>query len=228
MQSLLHDGMALNRIAFDIRIKCFIADTPARAATKCVKGHTGFNACEKCIIRRQTIQNRRCYLDMDAVERTDRNFREKTYPDHHVGISALGNLQVIDMVKMFCLDFMYIGCLGIMKKLLDIWLGLSSGVTRGRLSDEKKEILDFMLQAINKQVPCDFQRKTDSVDHVSLWKATEFYVFLLYSGPFIMKHVLSEALYKHFLLLVAALRILCLNTLGNLFRSCRYITDKYR
>ena len=102
--------MALNRIAFDIRIKCFIADTPARAAIKCVKGHTDFNACEKCIIRGQTIQ---------------------------------------------------------------------------------------------------IQGKADSVDHVSLWKATRFYFFLLYSGPFIMKHVFSEALYKHFLLLVAAFRILC-------------------
>ena len=78
MLNLLFDGMALNGIVFDIRIKCFIADTLARAAIKCVKGHTGINAREKCIIRGQTIQNRRCYLDMDAVERTDRNFREKT------------------------------------------------------------------------------------------------------------------------------------------------------
>ena len=174
MQSLLHDGMELNEIVFDIRMKCFIADTPAIAAIKCVKGHNSFNACEKCIIRGQKIQNQRCYLYMDAVERTDRNFREKTYSYHHVGISPLENLQVIDMVQMFCLDFMHIDCLGIMQKLLETWLGLSRGVTRRRLSDEKKEILDFMLQAIDKQVSSNFQRKTDSGDHVSLWKVTQF------------------------------------------------------
>ncbi|EFN68762.1 hypothetical protein EAG_00106, partial [Camponotus floridanus] len=40
------------------------------------------------------------------------------------------------------------------------------------------------------------------------WKATQFRFFLLYCGSVVLKDVLSDHHYRHFLLLFAACRIL--------------------
>ncbi|XP_033229052.1 uncharacterized protein LOC117180671 [Belonocnema kinseyi] len=42
-----NDITIFNRL-FDIRLKCFTCDTPARAFLKCTSGHGGTYACERC------------------------------------------------------------------------------------------------------------------------------------------------------------------------------------
>jgi hypothetical protein len=55
----------------------------------------------------------------------------------------------------------------------------------------------------------EFQRKGRSLDEIEDWKAVEFRTFLLYSGPIVLKGVLSEEQYEHFLYFHTAIRILC-------------------
>ena len=45
---LMENGFYISDRHFDVKIKCFICDTPARALFKCTVEHTGFNACERC------------------------------------------------------------------------------------------------------------------------------------------------------------------------------------
>jgi len=46
------------------------------------------------------------------------------------------------------------------------------------------------------------------LEELEFWKATEFRSFLLYSGPIVLKGRLKKSLYKHFMVLHCAIRLL--------------------
>ncbi len=54
----------------------------------------------------------------------------------------------------------------------------------------------------------NFSRKPRSLSEFKQWKATEFRQFLLYTGPVVLKGRLSTRMYKNFMLLSIAVRIL--------------------
>ena len=63
---------------------------------------------------------------------------------------------------------------------------------------------------LSKQIPVEFQRQMlQSLDMVSKWEATEYELFLLYSGPFVFKDLLPNEYYDHFSLFHVAIRVLC-------------------
>jgi len=57
-------------------------------------------------------------------------------------------------------------------------------------------------------MPRDFCRRPRSLAEIDRWKATEFRLFLLYTGPIAIRSFVSEIVYKHFLLLSVASFIL--------------------
>lgn len=61
---------------------------------------------------------------------------------------------------------------------------------------------------VTVDVPCEFQRKKFDVHIVSRWKAMQFRFFLLYCGSVVLKNVLPNHHYRHFLLLFVACLIL--------------------
>ena len=64
-------------------------------------------------------------------------------------------------------------------------------------------------------MPPEFARQPRGLLEVKRWKATEFRQFLLYSGPIVLKGVLSKSYYQHFLSLSASITILCYPTQEN-------------
>ncbi|CAH1372412.1 unnamed protein product [Tenebrio molitor] len=59
-----------------------------------------------------------------------------------------------------------------------------------------------------KYVPNDFNRKPRPLIELDRYKATEFRFIVLYLGPIVLKGMLSQNYYKHFLLFHCAIRIL--------------------
>lgn len=55
----------------------------------------------------------------------------------------------------------------------------------------------------------EFARKPRGLHDISYWKATELRLFMLYIGIIVLKNVLPTKLYKHFMKLHIALRLLC-------------------
>lgn len=103
---------------------------------------------------------------------------------------------------------MHLICLGIMRKLLYLWVG--SGHRKGiwQLSlNQIKQISNNLLQ-IQSSVPSEFQRKPRPLIFIKQWKATEYRQFLFYTGLVVLRNILRDDLYQHFLELYVAVRIL--------------------
>lgn len=65
-----------------------------------------------------------------------------------------------------------------------------------------------MLLILRHSTPVEFARHPRGLFDYAHWKATEFRTFLLYTGPIVLKNVLSPDVYAHFLLLHVAITIL--------------------
>lgn len=78
-----------------------------------------------------------------------------------------------------------------------------------RLSKENIELINARIKEASKMFPIEFQRKGKPLGDLENWKAVEFRNFLLYSGPVVLKDILEEKKYGHFLIFHAVIRILC-------------------
>lgn len=67
---------------------------------------------------------------------------------------------------------------------------------------------------LRRHIPQEFSRSTRPVTEVERWKASEFRLFLFYTGPIILKSALRPALYENFLCLHSSLSILANNELS--------------
>lgn len=50
LNDLLQNGLKIGEKRYNISIKCFICDTPARAFCKNIADHIGTYACERCTV----------------------------------------------------------------------------------------------------------------------------------------------------------------------------------
>lgn len=221
LNELLENGVTIRNKHFEVEIKCFVCDTPARALIKGTKSHTGFFSCERCNTRGESIETKKgskVVFPGIGDERTDETFRHQVQEDHHVKTSVFTKIRpkFFDFIKLFVLDFMHLICIGAMKRLFERWLVVKS---HNRMSLQQKTLLSRRMENLRKNVPVEFQRKPRSTSIFSKWKATEFRFFLLYAGPVVLKGLLKEHLYRHFLLLHTACRILCSNELVQKYKD---------
>ncbi|PAA88529.1 hypothetical protein BOX15_Mlig006167g1, partial [Macrostomum lignano] len=185
-----------------------IADRPARALIKCIKGHSGYSSCDKCTIHGEYHQQV-VFDELNCPSRTDASFREKHDPNHHIGDhpSPFEELP-IDMVHAFPYDYMHLVLLGVMRRLFLYWI---QGPLATRFGHRLVDCLSENLCSLRNYFPTEFARKPRSLSCLKFWKATEFRSFLLYSGVTVMNNTrgISRRILKNFLLLHSAIFILC-------------------
>ena len=209
MNNLENDGITYNDKTYQVKISCFICDTPARAFVKRTKGHTGYYGCDYCEQRGVHINHRMTFPEMNASPRTDVQFDEMEYEEHQHGESILSQLNV-GMVSQFPLDYMHLVCLGVVKKLILLW---TNGPLDTRLGNALTKRISSRLIQLKLHLPREFLRKGRPIAEVDRWKATEFRTFLLYTGPVALKGKLHDVLYDNFMLLFVGITILCSPTL---------------
>ncbi|CAC5413101.1 unnamed protein product [Mytilus coruscus] len=184
---LFTSGIVFDGKHFQISISCIICDAPAKALVKNTKLYCGYYGCDKC------------------MQRGDESFRSQSQEEHHKGLSPVTQLPV-DMIKQFPIDYMHQVCLGVVKRLILLWMRgpradfRLSAVLVGQISEN--------LISMRKFIPKEFVRKPRSLIEIDRWKATEFRQFLLYTGAFVLKDVLEPIYYRHFLALSIAVSIL--------------------
>jgi hypothetical protein len=203
MLELLQTGISFNGVIIKVVLHGFVCDAPARAFIACTKTHSGYFSCSKCI-EEGDFEGRIVFLNESAPLRDDVSLRNKDQEEHHTGKSILENLP-IDMVATFPLDYMHLCCLGVMRKLLWVWI---KGPLSCRLSNRQKENISTFLVYLADFIPSEFARKSRSLTELARWKATELRSFLLYIGPVVLKNVLPTRMYNHFLIFHVAIKIL--------------------
>ena len=204
MQTLLSTGIMHNNMKYDISLTAVICDTPARAFVKCVKGHAGYHGCDKCTQEGEYVSSRMTFPAINAPKRTNESFRNQSNEEHHVGLCPLTCLP-IDMISCFPLDYMHLICLGVMRKLIYLWM---RGPLQTRLGRRSIRDLSGRLVVFRDQVPMEFAREPRSLDEIDRWKATELRQFLLYTGPVCLVNVVEDEVYKNFMLLSVGIYIL--------------------
>ncbi|XP_075722739.1 uncharacterized protein LOC142765515 [Rhipicephalus microplus] len=100
---------------------------------------------------------------------------------------------------------MHLVCLGVMNKLLTLWV---RGPKVTRLGSKVRLEMSEKNSQIARCVPCDFSRKPRSIAELDRWKATEFRFFLLYGGPVVLSSLIPAHMYKNFLALHVGISVL--------------------
>lgn len=204
MENIAENDINVNGKVITVILNTIICDAPARAYITCTKYHSGYFGCSKCT--QEGEWNRTVtFPEIDNPLRTNESFITMEQEEHHNGESILTRLK-IDMIFNVTIDYMHLVCLGVIKRFLQLW---TKGPKDIKLPKNSLDVLNSNLLTIKNLVPSEFARQPRAVDIVDKWKATECRQFLLYSGPIVLKSILPQSKYNHFLALFVAIRILC-------------------
>lgn len=132
----------------------------------------------------------------------------------------------IDMVADFPLDYLHLVCLGVVKKLLGIWIN-GSGPFNTKLSALHLNLISERMKRVSDVTPSEFSRKSRPLKEFSHYKATEFRSFVLYVGPVVLKDILFEEAYKHFLLLHTGITICSTDEYAKYLNVARKILTQF-
>ncbi|XP_012542681.1 uncharacterized protein LOC105840324 [Monomorium pharaonis] len=96
----LNNGIIINGYKINIRVRCFICDTPARCFIKGTVNFNSYSSCLKCTTTGEYYykEHRISFPHIDMPRRTDTTFRNRTDPDHYKMDTLLKKLP-IDMIK---------------------------------------------------------------------------------------------------------------------------------
>lgn len=95
--ALTNNGINYEGQLIKIEIKAIICDAPAKSFILCVKGHTGYDSCTKCLIEGENIEGRVCFpYTFNIMLRTDEKFLTGSYSlDYQTDDTILKNIYQI-------------------------------------------------------------------------------------------------------------------------------------
>ncbi|CAI6372420.1 unnamed protein product [Macrosiphum euphorbiae] len=211
LKRLSYSGMITEFGTKFVVLDLICCDLPARSFVTRTKNFNGYSSCSRCTVVGERINFTTSFLGTIFCKRTHSDFLNRTDDDHHVtnDVSILTEVPYIDMVTCFSLDYMHLGCLGVMKKLILLWLGMMKNASVSvRLQNCDVTKISNHLLSIKSFITSDFPRKTRGLNEILRFKATEFKFMLVYVGPIVLKGVITDECYSHFLCLHVAFRIL--------------------
>ncbi|KYQ48594.1 hypothetical protein ALC60_12356 [Trachymyrmex zeteki] len=211
--SLINNGFFYNNINVRINLHALICDAPAKAFVLGVKTHTGYNSCTRCTIKGEHVDGRLCFPATKVVDclRTDADFADNKYDDYQTGETILRHIPNFGLVSCVVIDYMHLICLGVVKKLILLWV---EGPRAVKLSQQLLNHVSGALLNLQNTVPNNFVRRPRSLKEIKMWKATELRQFLLYTGPVVLKGILRQDIYINFITLHVIVTILASPTLS--------------
>lgn len=153
--NLTQTGIIVDNETYTVTINALLCDAPAKSFVTDTKGHTGYFACSKCMQEGDFVHNRIIFPETHNTLRTNDTFKCRTQIEHHTGDSILEKLS-IGMVSQIPLDYMHLVCLGVMKRMLQLWIRGNKDI---RLSTADIDLVSRHLMSIKSYIPSDFARK---------------------------------------------------------------------
>lgn len=144
---------------------------------------------------------------MDAPLRTDKDFKDKSQPQHHHFTSLLEEILEILGVSEAPLDGMHLIYACVARRIL-FWFNSDTVNYKFRLSSAQIEMVNNLLEVAASTKPVEFARPVRDIKSYKNYKCTQLRQFLLYVGIVALRNVLTKFQYEHFLLLVIGIRLL--------------------
>lgn len=152
-----------NEIQFTVAIRCVICDSPARSFVKCIKAFNGYFGCSKCMQEGDYSNHRMLFLETNVKLRTDKNFLYQENEEHHIEKSIFERAN-LGMVSQFSLDYMHLVCLGVVKKMLQMFVhGKMKAI---KFNSTVIQEISEALCNMSAWIPNDFARKTRSLEEL--------------------------------------------------------------
>ena len=159
---LLGHGLNVDGKVIPVTLRCIVCDAPARALVKGTKLYSGYFGCDKCAQKGEWI-GRIVYPETKNFDlRTAKSFRCKSNTEHHRTDSPFSDLPM-DMIGQFPIDYMHQLCLGVMRKLLLIWMKGNGDV---RISSRHVGEISERLVNLKSAIPNQFSRKPRGLNEV--------------------------------------------------------------
>ena len=200
----INDVQHLTKVSI---ILCTV-DAPMRASLQNIKQFNGHFGCGVCEHPGSVEKGIIVYDYLDSIPlRTSYetniicdNFDHLT-PDDRKGIkglSPLSRLGRFDIIRSCPPDYLHAVLLGVMKKLLKMWIRTSFHRKPWYIGNQ----LNAFDAALMEMTPNnDIKRCPRTIKDLDFWRASEFKHFLLFWGPVILRKFLKDDFYNHFMLL---------------------------
>jgi len=203
---------------------CGTCDLPAKACVCNTVQYNGLFGCFKCLQPGCTVKvgNKGGHVhafpfDQGNVKGPQRTHAE-SLADAKAAISQgkavrgvkgpcwFAGLQYYDIVKGTAVDYMHCVLEGVTKSLLNMWFSPSLKKEPYNVADKVKEVDDKLSRI---KPPNDITRCPRKIENErQYWKASEFRSFLLFYGPVVLRGVLPDEYYRHFIFLSEAIFVL--------------------
>ena len=202
LRNVLANGIVHNGKQLIVQVSSFVCDAPARAFVKNVKSHNGYSGCDKCDQEGVWRNHKMTFPETNVRLRTDSSYCDMIDEEHHLRQKLSPLAGTVKMVSMFPIDYMHLCCLGLMRKLLNMWL---KGNLAYRLPSQTVNSISSKLLVLHPHTPTEFNRKPRALNDLDRWKATELRSFMLYWGPVVLKGSLPSEFYDNFMLFSVAM-----------------------
>lgn len=210
-----HKGRSYNFMPIIISACC---DLPAKADLQGMTGHSGRYACSYCLHPGVSIKpddKRKAvirYVKGEYEMRTHSQLIEtyshlESKPINDVkSISCMVAAQNFDLIHSFAIDHMHASELGIMKKLMCLWLDSVNHSKPYYIKKSMQTILNNRIVAIKPVV--DILRRPKSIFLKSEYKANEYRSMMLFFLPHALSGPLNHKYVRHFRLFSSAMYLL--------------------
>lgn len=238
--SIEFKGQKYNLMPLIISCCC---DLPAKADIQCMVGHSGKFGCGYCkhpaipvkSDRSRRLVNRfiKGHYELRNHKNTLDTYERQSFqtPIEGIkGVSCMIAAKDFDLINSFAIDHMHCAELGIMKKLLSLWLDKDSSTKPYYIIKKKQLILSNKIVKIKP--PSEISRKPKSIFQKGEYKANELRSMLLFYLPLSLRGALATKYVKHFEFFSSSMHMLLqesisLDTLNEAERKLNEFADSY-
>ncbi|XP_015249752.1 PREDICTED: uncharacterized protein LOC107097209 isoform X1 [Cyprinodon variegatus] len=212
-------GLELNT---RVTAKICVCDSLARSAVQNFQPFSSEFGCGFCYHKGELVQKGRGYTRVYPVQADGCDLRhmaeteqlaslvvQNEYPQGQMGVkghSPLLLLPSFDVIKGFIPDYMHCVCLGVVPEFVNLWLDPLYARKPFHLPAQSLKDLDEALCGI--QPPDEIRPRPRGLSDRMHWEASEWRAFALLYSPVVLRKVLANVYYKHWMLLISSLHIL--------------------
>lgn len=209
-----NNGEKYNFIPFILQCCC---DLPAKAEVQSMISHNGYYSCGYCYHPGKSIKSkpnsksfvRYVHQEKPSALRTHDNMLNiyKTLKSNPLmgvkNISCMIGAKEFDLVHGYCIDYMHCVLLGVMVKLLSLWLDSVNHKSPYYIEPKKQCTLDQRLIKIKPN--SNISRKPRPLSERSKYKANEYRNLLLFYLPHSLQDLLPKKYINNFKLLSSSI-----------------------